>query len=459
MKHYIITVLSILAVLNAYAEGFEVNSGTAVLMDSRSNVILTQSTITIKFTSDKIDSTGCVWYTFTDTPDSAVAMRPVEYTVDSTSTILQRVNMNTGYYVEYGDSTCSSGERCRSYVWVARYRPISEVKIDESVSSCEELCIRISPSMYYINSLGVRRPVIRHISYSYDDFVLSSDFKPDTTEFSEKSDADTALFIPKPVLNTPITIHDDLSQALGLNVPSVKTEVYESTAPRALAMVKVDPKFENEADANFGSWKTDEAERVVLPFNTDFAQAVSDTSLFKSSSPITIDLMCYSTPSVSPTGYVWEFISGENLIEEDFSGSRRQYDSTIYAYRFVDPGLHCVKLTVTASDTLHRCKSSSYACFRVAESALYVPNAFSPNGDGINDEFKVAYRSIGSYRCRVYDQWGTKVYDSEDISKGWDGTVYGSAASIGVYFYVIEAKGVDGVSYTKKGAVNLLREK
>lgn len=461
MKRYIISLLSLFTLMNAYSEGFVVKSGSAIIADSRSNVVLATAAkdLTIEFSSGLIDSTGCRWYTFTTSPDDASVLNPVEFSVDSSSTLLKNVMMDCGYIVEYGDSTCSAGERCRSYLWVAKYRGISSVTWSDDDVSCEELRLKIQPTMYYVNSLGVRRPVVRHLSYSYKDYTLSSDFKPDTTEFSDKSDADTALIIPRPVLNTKITIKDELTQALGLQFPDYVTALYETTAPKALPLMRVDDKFEHEADPNYSSWQKDSDGRIILPFNTDFAQALADTSKFKSSSPITIDLMSYPNPSVSPTGYVWEFVSGTNISEEDFAGSLRQYDSTIYAYRFADPGLHCVKLTVTSSDTAMKCKSSSYACFRVSESAIFVPNAFSPNGDGNNDEFKVAYRSIASYRCRIYDQWGTKVYDSEDITSGWDGTVYGSAASIGVYFYVIEAKGVDGTRHNKKGTINLLRSK
>ena len=452
MKRYIISLLSFFTLMNAYSEGFVVKTGTAIVADSRSNVVLATVArdLTIEFSSSLIDSTGCRWYKFTTNPDSATAVNEVEYSVDSSSTLLKSVMMDCGYIVEYGDSTCSSGERCRSYLWVAKYRGISSVTWSDDDASCDELRLKIQPTMYYINSLGVRRPVIRH---------LSSDFKPDTTEFSDKSDADTALIIPVPVLDTKITIKDELANTLGLQLPDYVTALYKTTAPKALPLMRVDDKYEHEADPNYNGWQKDSDGRIILPFNTDFAQALADTSKFKSSSPITIDLMSYPNSSVSPTGYVWEFVSGVNITEDDFAGSLRQYDSTIYAYRFTDPGLHCVKLTVTSSDTATKCKSYSYGCFRVSESAIFVPNAFTPNGDGNNDEFKVAYRSIASYRCRIYDQWGTKVYDSEDITSGWDGTVYGSAASIGVYFYVIEAKGVDGTKHNKKGTINLLRSK
>lgn len=461
MKRYIIFLLSFFIALNVYSEGFVVKSGTAVVADARSNLFLANvaKDLTIEFSSSLIDSSGCRWYSFTEHPDSAVALDENFYSVDSSSTLLKGVMIDRGYIVEYGDSACSSGERCRSYLWVAKYRAIASASWKDADASCDELVIDIQPAMYYVNSLGMRRPVVRHLSYSHKDYALSSDFKPDTIDFTDKADADTTLFIAKPSLRTKISIKDELAHSLGLNLPDFETEELTSVAPKALPMMRADDKMPHEADANFSGWQKDADGRIVLPFNADFEQAMADTSLFKSSSPVTIDLMSYANSAVSSTGYVWEFVSGANLTEEDFAGSLRQYDSTIYAYRFTDPGLHCVKLTVATADSLTKCKTASYACFRISNSALFVPNAFSPNGDGNNDEFRVAYRSIASYRCRIYDQWGTKVYDSEDITEGWDGSVYGSAASVGVYFYVIEAKGVDGTSHNRKGAVNLLREK
>ena len=165
MKRYIFLFFSFFAVLNAYSEGFTIKSGTAIVADSRSNVVLATATkdLSIEFSSGLIDSTGVRWYTFTVHPDSAIVLKENEYVVDSASTSLKNVMMDCGYIVEYGDSTCSAGERCRSYLWVAKYRGISSVTWSEEDVSCEELRLKIQPTMYYINSLVVRRPVIRHL--------------------------------------------------------------------------------------------------------------------------------------------------------------------------------------------------------------------------------------------------------------------------------------------------------
>jgi gliding motility-associated-like protein len=74
---------------------------------------------------------------------------------------------------------------------------------------------------------------------------------------------------------------------------------------------------------------------------------------------------------------------------------------------------------------------------------LKVPNVFTPNGDGSNDEFRVVYRSIREYDIRIYNRWGHLVYKSNDPAKGWDGTIHGRPAAESAYFYVIRAMGTD----------------
>lgn len=99
----------------------------------------------------------------------------------------------------------------------------------------------------------------------------------------------------------------------------------------------------------------------------------------------------------------------------------------------------------------------------LAESALEAPNAFSPNGDGINDFYNVFnVKSIVEFHGAIYNRWGQELYrwgiDEMGVEGiGWDGTYKGNPVSDGVYFVVIRAKGADGIEYEINRDVNLLR--
>ncbi len=96
----------------------------------------------------------------------------------------------------------------------------------------------------------------------------------------------------------------------------------------------------------------------------------------------------------------------------------------------------------------------------VWESELDVPNVFTPNGDGINDEFRVAYKSIRKFEMVFYNRWGRKVYEGKDPANGWDGEVGGKIGAPGVYFYYIRGEGYnDNELHKKEGAVHLIRGK
>lgn len=94
----------------------------------------------------------------------------------------------------------------------------------------------------------------------------------------------------------------------------------------------------------------------------------------------------------------------------------------------------------------------------ISESKLIFPNAFSPNGDDINDVFKAKdYQSIVEFHAYIFNRWGQKLYDWTNPSEGWDGTYNGKDAKDGVYFLLVKAKGADGTTYNIKKDVNLLR--
>ena len=178
------------------------------------------------------------------------------------------------------------------------------------------------------------------------------------------------------------------------------------------------------------------------------------------------------TPSLYPIFFRWSIYKASQLIT-----TRNDQD---IRYSFAEPGSYRVVCRVNSAT----CSlDSSEMKVNISESYLRVPNVFTPNGDGKNDEFRVAYRSLREFHCWVYNRWGKLVYQWSDPAKGWDGTINGRPAAEGAYFYVIRAIGTDAakdagymskISYNKKtknqdesvigiyqmsGDINLLRGK
>ncbi|WP_305257394.1 T9SS type B sorting domain-containing protein [uncultured Duncaniella sp.] len=92
----------------------------------------------------------------------------------------------------------------------------------------------------------------------------------------------------------------------------------------------------------------------------------------------------------------------------------------------------------------------------VGASSLKCPNAFSPNGDGINDEWKVSYSGIVGFECSIFDRYGHKMISFSDPSQGWDGRHNGKNVPSGAYYYVIKARGADGKDYKLSGDINIV---
>jgi len=88
---------------------------------------------------------------------------------------------------------------------------------------------------------------------------------------------------------------------------------------------------------------------------------------------------------------------------------------------------------------------------------IFVPNVFSPNGDGNNDILYVYSNAISSLVFRIYNQWGQEIFESKSINTGWDGTAGGQKQPVGVYIYVLQATMQDGTIINKKGSVTLIR--
>ena len=89
---------------------------------------------------------------------------------------------------------------------------------------------------------------------------------------------------------------------------------------------------------------------------------------------------------------------------------------------------------------------------------VVIPNAFSPNGDGLNDIFRVTARKfINVQEFKVYNRWGTEIFSTSDVRKGWDGTYKGISQDPGVYYYLVRVSYPNGKTQFLKGDLTLIR--
>ena len=89
------------------------------------------------------------------------------------------------------------------------------------------------------------------------------------------------------------------------------------------------------------------------------------------------------------------------------------------------------------------------------KSRIFIPNAFSPDGDGLNDFFKPDTRFIESYTLSVFDRWGELIFYEQNSQNGWDGSYNGSTAASGTYVFLLEGVDFYGNTINKKGTVTV----
>jgi gliding motility-associated-like protein len=132
-------------------------------------------------------------------------------------------------------------------------------------------------------------------------------------------------------------------------------------------------------------------------------------------------------------------------------------------YEEVDTA-YCYRIVARENGLFANTSTSNSTC-TILSPRIYAPNAFSPNADGTNDVWKVSatsvYNKVGSslkdFHLQIFDRWGSLVFESTDVSKGWDGTRNGTYLPIGVYIYRIRAEGLNGNYINLKGNITLLK--
>ena len=169
------------------------------------------------------------------------------------------------------------------------------------------------------------------------------------------------------------------------------------------------------------------------------------------------------------------YMDGETQITKDYL--KRQ--ESITEYEFTDYGKFQVNFawSYKEKDSLYTIPGEEVQPmdFTIDDSEIRLFNAFSPNGDGINDVYKIYTRSIVSIKISIFNRWGQTIktiqgpmdrvlpFDAEPDNDGgylfeiWDGTHNGSVVNDGVYFINVQATGAGGRNFEKKADINVLK--
>lgn len=92
----------------------------------------------------------------------------------------------------------------------------------------------------------------------------------------------------------------------------------------------------------------------------------------------------------------------------------------------------------------------------IPNMSIYIPNTFTPNGDGLNDTFGIAGEAILEFNMQIFNRWGQLVFEAANVNDRWDGTFLGQKVPIGTYVYKLTATSASGIRQKKEGSVNVI---
>jgi len=134
-----------------------------------------------------------------------------------------------------------------------------------------------------------------------------------------------------------------------------------------------------------------------------------------------------------------------------------QDGSTNQTYTVIDSGTYVVHVLTqdgcSYSDTIR----IDDCIINVDDCEIGIPDAFSPNGDGMNDEFKVLGKCVDKITLVIYDRWGEKVFETTNPNQGWDGINKGKKFDNGVFAYYLRITTFKGTDFTYKGNISLIK--
>lgn len=410
----ILFVLTLCMVSVSYAQYVEC-VGNAVLLENDGNTLFVFEKNPELKTKTSVGNVA--WYSYPDTTQL----------IQASSDYLDSYNG-----LEHGKGYMIKKDNMREVFWVFDYDSLRVQATVTAELTCENTVLTIDgniPPFQYHNQNGRLTTYPRMCRITYQDAMWGGESWVDSVAVSEQELASTMTVSASPV-TTDYAIADALAMQLGLQDDMLYSDVYEPIALKAYPQTITTTRGKQGEKSN----------EVNRPYTPD--------DVVNMSAPLEV---LFKSNGLNADFYQWKLYKGSELIITRNDAEHR--------YTFMDKGNY--RAVVVVSN--HDCQLDSMAFdISVSESMLLVPNVFTPNGDGANDEFRVVYRSIKEFQCWVYNRWGHQVFHSDNPDEGWDGTIGGRPAAEGAYFYVIRALGTDAdenAKYTLKPVYKKQKEK
>ena len=361
----------------------------------------------------------------------------VQFTGSASSYLWQKydgtfVSNQSAISVEDGTGYLLTVNGAKYAIWVIDYQKylpsLNALTVTEGIDKCSNITLNLAgniPDLVYFDKSNAKHVLSRQFTLSYPDLEYSSGQWSGITRTQTVTTPFSSIQVSAPYKDTSFTLlGDQYATQFGIT-SSVTSDTYKA--------IRV------ECHLTGSIIERDAANEAGKQINT-----------LEGSGPLNVSFKSNANLPVTQF-YEWKIYNLAN------TSNYLRYTDTDLRYVFTETGEYKVILTVTNSTG--SCSYSDSLNVKVSSSFINVPNVFTPNGDGVNDQFKVSYQSISDFKILLYSSWAGRVYISTDPAQGWDGRVGGKLAPPGVYYYLITATGTDGKKYKMKGYVNLLRSK